>query len=243
MKIDLNCDVGEGFGGYRLGVDDLIIPLVSSVNIACGFHAGDPLIIQNTVKLAKKSGCAIGAHPGYPDVQGFGRRAMAIPYEEIEAMVLYQIGALYGFCRAEGCDLVHVKPHGALYNTAAKDLEAARSIARAVKRFSSSLVLVGLAGSDLIRAAKDEGLAVLSEGFPDRGYTEDGKLISRSLPGALLTDPEEIARHAVALVSMIENKVETLCLHGDHPGVVENAIRIRQKLAEQGIEIGQPINT
>jgi UPF0271 protein len=152
MKIDLNCDMGEGLGEYQLGYDDEIMPYISSANIACGYHAGNPLTMARTVRMAKEAGVAIGAHPSYPDLEGFGRREMNLAPEEVEAMVLYQIGALAAICRAEGVELNHVKPHGALYNQAARDIHLAEVIARAVKRFSHSLVLVGLAGSKLIEA-------------------------------------------------------------------------------------------
>lgn len=238
MRIDLNCDVGESFGNYQIGVDEQIIPLVSSVNIACGYHAGDPLIMQKTILLAQKYGAGIGAHPGYPDLQGFGRRSISFKPDEIEAMVLYQIGALYGFCRANGAELVHVKPHGALYNQAAKDMVTAASIARAVKRFSPSLTLVGLSGSCMIDAAEEAGICALQEGFPDRGYASDGGLLPRGTPGSILSDPDDIARQAISLATREKPKIDTLCLHGDHPNVVVNALRIRKALSELNIEIG-----
>lgn len=239
MKIDLNCDVGESFGVYPLGVDEQIIPLVSSVNIACGYHAGDPLVMQKTVRLAVKVGAAIGAHPGYPDLQGFGRRTMSLQPEEIESMILYQIGALYAFVRAERGELIHVKPHGALYNQASADLRIATAIAKGVKRFSSELILVGLAGSAMIAAASEVGLHSYSEGFPDRGYDASGGLLPRGKEGAILTDPAQVARHAVELANGKLLHCDTLCLHGDHPRVIDNALLIRKAFLDAGIEIGR----
>lgn len=246
-SIDINCDMGESFGKYILGNDSNLMDLVSSVNIACGMHAGDPLVMQATVRLAKQKMVAVGAHPGYPDLQGFGRRAMDMTPEEVEAFILYQIGALWGFCRGAGVDLVHVKPHGALYNQAAKDAGLAAAIARAVKQFSQQLILVGLAGSQLLNAGEEAGLRVVSEGFPDRAYNADGSLRSRREPGALLHDPILAAEQAVRLADQgirIESgnalrfsKVQTLCIHGDEPGALENAAAIRQMLEKHGFTI------
>jgi len=231
--IDINCDLGESFGIYKLGQDAEIMPYISSANIACGFHAGDPRVMAQTIHLAKKHGVAVGAHPGYPDLVGFGRRDMAMLPDEIEAMLFYQIGALAGICKAEGVDLVHVKPHGALYNKAAKDPDLAVIIAKSVRGFSQGLVLVGLAGSYLVEAGMEVGLDVLSEGFADRVYEPDGSLRSRSLPGAMLTDPNEVARHGLELAkngvtALIEGKtfhweIQTICLHGDEPEAAKNA--------------------
>lgn len=234
--IDLNCDLGESFGSYSLGNDAAIMPFITSANIACGLHAGDPLVMQTTVRLAKEHRVQIGAHPGWPDLQGFGRREMKIDPAEAEALVLYQIGALAAFVRAEGLELRHVKPHGALYNQAAKDAALAEAVARAVKRFSVDLVLVGLAGSGLLAAGRAIGLRVAGEAFPDRGYNPDGTLMSRNLPGAVLKDPQAIAANAIRLaregIRFGDQKVipETLCLHGDHPQAVENARQLHQAL-------------
>ena len=236
MQIDLNCDLGESFGAYALGNDAAIMPFITSANIACGFHAGDPSVMQETVRLAKRHGVAIGAHPGWPDLQGFGRREMNISPAEAEALVLYQIGALAAFVRAEGAELVHVKPHGALYNQAARDPALAEAVARAVKRFSVDLLLVGLAGSGLVEAGRASGLRVAGEAFPDRGYNPDGTLMSRHLPGAVLETPAEIAANAVRLARegiQFGGRViipDTLCLHGDHPGAPENARQVREAL-------------
>ncbi|MEW6405526.1 MAG: 5-oxoprolinase subunit PxpA [Chloroflexota bacterium] len=243
MTIDLNCDLGESFGRYVLGDDAGIMPFITSANIACGFHAGDANVMQSTVKLAKQHGVVIGAHPGWPDLQGFGRRDMKLSPEETEALVLYQIGALAAFVKAEGAKLRHVKPHGALYNQAAKDRELANAIARSVKRFSADLILVGLAGSSLIDAGAEIGLHVANEGFPDRSYNPDGSLMSRSLPGAVIESPEEVTRNAIRLVrdgirfgeKLVQ--VDTLCLHGDNVHAAENARRLREAMEREGVEI------
>ena len=238
MDIDLNSDIGESFGAYRLGDDDAILAYVNSANIACGFHAGDPLVMDETVCLCAAAGVRVGAHPGHLDLQGFGRRDILLSPEEAEAFVLYQVGALAGFARARGVELTHVKPHGALYNQAARDPALAAGIARAVKRFSPGLVLVGLAGSALVTAGQEAGLAVMNEGFPDRGYNPDGTLMLRKLPGALLHDPDAIAANAVRLVTQGiltpagRIPVETLCLHGDSPSAVEAAKAVRAALEE-----------
>jgi UPF0271 protein len=241
--IDLNCDLGESFGRYTLGADAKIMPFITSANIACGFHAGDPSVMQATVFLTKQFGVAIGAHPGWPDLQGFGRREMTVSPEEVEALVLYQIGALAGFAKAEGLDLRHVKPHGALYNQAAKDAALAESVARAVKRFSAGLILVGLAGSELVKAGAALGLRVANEAFPDRGYNPDGTLMSRKLPGAILENPQEVAANAVRLaregIRFEEQTVipETLCLHGDNIRAAENAKLVRDELRKAGVDL------
>ncbi len=243
MKIDLNCDLGESFGRYTLGDDASIMPLITSANVACGFHAGDASVMQATVRLAKKHGVAIGAHVGWPDLQGFGRREMTLSPEETEALVLYQIGALAAFAKAEGVELRHVKPHGALYNQSARDRGLAEAVARAVKRFSVDLILVGLAGSGSVEAAREVGLRVMQEGFPDRGYTSDGRLIQRDQPGAILSSVEEVAAHAVSLamngIQFGEKRVrvDTLCLHGDNVHAAENARMVREELQNAGIEV------
>src|SRR6185295_11292671 len=187
--IDLNADVGESFGPWPMGQDEALIPLVTSVNIACGFHAGDPLVIERTIRLALASGAAIGAHPGYPDREGFGRRDLAMSPDELEASILYQVGALAGMVAAAGGTLRHVKAHGALYNRAVGDAAVAEPIARAVRRISPDLVVVGPPGSELLRAAETMGLRSRGEGFADRAYEPDGTLRSRRLPDAVHTDP------------------------------------------------------
>lgn len=245
--MDLNCDMGESFGAYALGQDAAVMPYITSANIACGYHAGDPLVMAATVALAAQHRVAIGAHPGYPDLQGFGRRNLDLTPEEVEAMTLYQIGALAGFIRAAGAELVHVKPHGALYNQAAKDPALARAIAAAVAKFSKELILVGLAGSALVTAGAEAHLRTAAEGFPDRAYNPDGSLRSRKLPGALLEDPAAVLAHALALAThgiKVETgsrthfiAVDTLCLHGDHPQAGENARQVRSALGAAGIQV------
>jgi 5-oxoprolinase (ATP-hydrolysing) subunit A len=246
-RIDLNADVGESLGPWRMGADTDLIPLVTSVNVACGFHAGDPLTIRRTVRLALDSGAAVGAHPGYPDLVGFGRREMGLTAEELEAAVLYQVAALDGIVRAEGGRLAHVKPHGALYNRAALDPEVARLIAAAVASLDARLRLVGPPGSALLAAGAAAGLTCVAEGFADRAYEADGRLRSRRLPGALLDDPERAAAQAVEIArdarvttfdgTILELSVATLCIHGDTPGAVATATTIRAAFAAAGIEV------
>jgi UPF0271 protein len=246
-KIDLNCDMGEGFGAYRLGNDEALMGLVTSANIACGYHAGDPLMMDRTVRLAAQYGVGIGAHPGFPDLAGFGRRAMQLAPEEIENAVLYQVGALAAFARSVGSELAHVKPHGALYNMAAKDIEVAWAIARGVARAGEEIIVVGLTGSVMIEAALEAGLRVAREGFADRAYEADGSLRSRKLDGALIHDPETAAERAVRIArdgiavaytgEEIPLQVDTLCVHGDTPGAVEIVKAIRRRLEEAGVEV------
>ena len=189
-SIDLNCDLGESFGAYTIGMDAEIFPYVTSTNIACGFHAGDPSVMQKSVLLCKKYGVQVGAHPGLPDLQGFGRRRMAISPAEAEADVMYQIGALKAFCDAAGVPLHHVKPHGALYNMAARDPVLAAAICRAVQAAAPGAVLLALSGSEMVKAANAIGLPVASEVFADRGYQADGSLVPRGAPGAMIEDED-----------------------------------------------------
>jgi UPF0271 protein len=243
VKIDLNCDMGESFGRYSLGNDEAIMPFITSANIACGLHAGDPLVMRQTVRLAKQYGVAIGAHPGWPDLQGFGRHQMSLTPDEAEAFILYQIGALAAFAKAEDGALHHVKPHGALYNQAAQDKALASAIARAVKRFSVDLILVGLAGSGLVEAGVEAGLKVANEGFPDRNYNSDGTLISREQADAIIESPEEVAAQAVRLAQegiIFDGqriRIDTLCLHGDNQYAVQNTKLVRDALEKAGIQI------
>ena len=239
MKIDLNCDMGENIGN-----DADIMPFITSANIACGFHAGDAVTMRETVRLAKRFGVAVGAHPSWRDREGFGRREMSLPAGEAEALVREQVEALAAIAQAEGVELRHVKPHGALYNQAAKDRELANAIARAVKTVSGELVLVGLAGSGLVEAGLEVGLRVADEGFPDRNYDPDGMLVSRRESHAIIESPDEVAVHALKLAQVGIDfggrrvRVGTLCLHGDHPRAVENARRVREALTEAGISVG-----
>ncbi|MFQ6100597.1 MAG: LamB/YcsF family protein [Anaerolineae bacterium] len=255
MKIDLNCDMGESFGRYSLGSDAALMSYVTSANIACGLHAGDPLVMERTVRLAREHGVGIGAHPGFPDLQGFGRRAMQLAPEEVEAFVLYQIGALAAFAKAAGAELVHVKPHGALYNLAARDRPLAEAIVRAVARFSrgstplttGQLILVGLANSLLVEAGLEAGLPVAREAFADRAYEADGSLRSRRLPGAVLEDPAEAAEQAVRIAQdglvvaysgeEVPVQAETICLHGDTSTALAIAQAVRQALTTAGVEV------
>ena len=247
MSVDLNADVGESLGPWSMGDDARLIQLVSSVNIACGFHAGDPATIQRTVGLAVAAGAAIGAHPGYPDLVGFGRRDMDMTAEDLEAAIVYQVGAVAAFAISAGTELHHVKVHGALYNRAADDPSVAQTIARAVRRCSRDLVLIGLAGSALIGAARAAGLTAAGEAFPDRAYEPDGSLRSRRFPGAVLTDSSLVAERAVSMArdgrvvavdgSTIAVAADTLCLHGDTPGAAEHAAAVRAALEAAGIGI------
>ncbi|MBI2332061.1 MAG: LamB/YcsF family protein, partial [Chloroflexi bacterium] len=230
MKIDLNCDLGEGMDN-----DEAIMPYITSANIACGFHAGDEKTMRETVRLAKRFGVNIGAHPSWKDRENFGRREMDVPLDEVERIVLEQIQFLATIAKEEDVALTHVKPHGALYNQAAKDIQLASTIARVVKSISVDLILVGLAGSRSIEAGREMGVRVAAEGFPDRGYNADGSLMSRLLPGALIEAPEEVARHAIELVKT--GRMDTLCLHGDHSNAAENAKRLREVLEKNGIEV------
>ncbi|MBG0770171.1 MAG: LamB/YcsF family protein [Anaerolineaceae bacterium] len=241
LTVDLNCDLGESFGRFKLGNDAAMMPWITSANAACGFHAGDPSVMAETVALAAEYKVALGAHPGYPDLQGFGRRQMTMTAEEVYGIILYQLGALAAFAQAAGVPLVHVKPHGALYNFAARDIATAEVITEAVTDFDASLILVGLAGSVLIEAGKRAGLQVAHEGFPDRAYQPNGELMPRSQPGAVITDPEAVAANAVRLVregitaSGNTIRVDTLCLHGDNPQAAANAKQVRQRLEAEGI--------
>src|SRR5512143_1680400 len=241
--MDLNCDMGESYGRYTLGDDAAVMPFITSANIACGLHAGDALVMAATVRLAKEHGVSIGAHRGWPDLQGFGRRDMALSPDEAEAFVLYQVGALSAFARAQGVELRHVKPHGALYNQAVKDRLLADAIARAVKAFHPQLILVGLAGSAMIEAGREINLHVASEAFPDRRYSPDGTLMPRKQPDAVLSSPEEVAAQAVSLskdgidFGGKRLAVDTLCLHGDNPHAAENARLVSEALFSAGIEV------
>jgi UPF0271 protein len=247
VRIDLNADVGESFGAWQLGDDAALIPLLTSANVACGAHAGDPLTIERTVRLAAQHGVAVGAHPGYPDLAGFGRRDLDMAPPELEASIVLQVGGVLAFARDAGVELRHVKPHGALYNRAARDESVAASVVSAVRRVSGSLVLVGLAGSLLLEAGRAAGLSVAAEAFADRAYEADGSLRSRRLAGALLEDPADAARQALAIArdgriqshdgTSVPVRADTLCIHGDTPGAVAIARAIRAAFAEAGIEL------
>jgi UPF0271 protein len=246
--IDLNADVGEGFGAWSMGQDEGLLPYLTSVNIACGFHAGDPLIMDRTAGAALERGIRIGAHPSYLDVRGFGRREILALPEEVETDVLYQAGALRAFVESRGGRLWHVKPHGALYNQAARDSTLARAIARGVRRLGGGVTLVGLATSAVFRdAAKNEGVPFAGEAFVDRAYEADGTLAKRGTPGALLEDGEAAARQAVEIAtlsrvtardgSVVPVDAATLCLHGDNKNAVAIAQAVRSALDREGVKI------
>ncbi|AHM63558.1 nitrogen-containing heterocycle degradation enzyme [Flammeovirgaceae bacterium 311] len=247
ISVDLNCDLGESYGNYTLGNDSSILQYISSANIACGFHAGDPSVMQKTVIMALNRGVAIGAHPGLPDLQGFGRREMAVTPAEAHAIVLYQIGALWAFTRAEGAALQHVKPHGALYNMAAVNPKLAEAIAEAVYKIDPSLILYGLAGSELIAAGRRIGIRTAQEVFADRSYQQDGTLTPRSQPDAILTDPKAAADQVMEMIingtvtslqdTLYKIKADTVCIHGDGPDALLFAQKINRKLSEAGIAI------
>ena len=241
MSIDLNADVGEGMD------DAALLPFVTSANVACGMHAGDPSVMDGTVSFALSHGVRVGAHPGYPDREHFGRAPVEISAEAVENLVLYQIAALDGFVRSRGGTLTHVKPHGALYHAGAEFPDVARAIAEGMRRFRTGLVLVGPAGSMLIEAGREAGLAVAEEAFADRRYRRDGSLVSRSEAGAVITDPDEAAEQAVMLArdhavvardgTRLALRADTLCLHGDTPGITAIARRLHERFRAEGIRI------
>jgi UPF0271 protein len=247
MRIDINSDMGESFGAYTIGHDGGLMKSITSANIAAGFHAGDPSVLRATIRLAKAHGVAVGAHPGFPDLVGFGRRAMAVSPKEAEDFVLYQIAAVAGVARAEGVRLQHVKAHGELFNVAAKDADLAMAIARAVAAFDSSLIFFGTPRSKLLEAGKTVGLRTASEVFADRAYEPDGSLMSRRKAGAVIHDPEAVAARAVRMVtdrsvvasdgSVVRLDAETICVHGDTPGSDELVAKIREALEAAGVEV------
>ena len=224
-KIDLNCDLGESFGNYKLGLDEEVIKYISSANIACGYHASDPLVMSQSVKSAKENGVAVGAHPGFPDLMGFGRRNMSVQPNEAKAYVQYQVGALSAFCRANGVKLCHVKPHGALYNMAGKDYALSKAICEGIYEIDPDIILLGLSGSQMLKAAADTGLRCAMEVFADRAYEEDGSLVARTKPGAVITDENESISRVIGMVkngtvTAITGKempiqAQSVCVHGD----------------------------
>lgn len=246
-QVDLNSDLGESFGRYTLGMDDRIIPLISSANVACGYHASDPVVMENTIRAAREAGICVGAHPGYPDLMGFGRRNMQLSFQEARAYTLYQISALGGMCRAQGMKLQHVKPHGALYNMAAKDYELSRAICEAVASYDSGLIVMAQWGSETIRAARDCGLKVAYEVFADRGYEEDGSLVNRSKEGAFIRDEQEAIQRVIRMVKEgkvravtgkdIEIRADSVCVHGDGEKALLFVERIREALKREGIAV------
>ena len=247
LSVDLNCDMGESFGTWRMGCDAELMKYISSANVACGFHAGDARTMRMTIELAVQNNVAIGAHPGYPDLQGFGRRNMSMSVEEIHDIVLYQISALKGMCEAYGARLNHVKPHGALYNQASGSREISLAIAEAVARADASLILCGLSGSSLIDEAARIGLRTASEAFADRTYRPDGALTPRSEPNALILDVDAAASQAVGLVksgtvmttdgTVMAVKADTICVHGDGENAVAFAAAIARAFGDNDIAI------
>ncbi|HUR32614.1 MAG TPA: 5-oxoprolinase subunit PxpA [Vicinamibacterales bacterium] len=250
MRIDLNADVGESFGAYTLGDDEAVMRSVTSANVAAGFHAGDPTVLRRTIRLARELGVAVGAHPSFPDLAGFGRREMALPSAETEDLVLYQVAAVAGIAKSEGVALAHVKPHGALYNMAAHNRELAESIARAVFSFDPGLVLFALPQSALAAAGKAIGLRVALEGFADRAYQPDGALVPRNRPGAVIASVEEVVTRALQMAvertviaidgSVVRVDADTLCIHGDTPGAATMAAWIRAGLGSADVDLRAP---
>ena len=247
MRIDLNADVGESFGAYDLGHDSELMRSITSANVAAGFHAGDPGVLRATIRLAKSHGVAVGAHPGFPDLAGFGRREMHVSPREAEDLVLYQIAAVGGVAHAEGVTLQHVKPHGALYNMAARDAALAGAIARAVVAYSHSLILLGAPDSELLKAGRALGLRVAGEVFADRAYEADGSLVSRKKLGAIIHDADVVVDRAVRMAkegtvvavdgSVVHLAADTICVHGDTPGADDLAARLRAALQEAGVDV------
>ncbi len=246
-RLDLNCDMGESFGAYSLGADEAVLPYITSANVACGFHGGDPAVMRRTVRAALAQGVAIGAHPGFPDLVGFGRRALGVTPAEAYEMVVYQVGALLAFALAAGTRLAHVKPHGALYNMAARDGALADAIAAAVRDVDRSLVLFGLSGSELLAAGERAGLATAAEAFADRNYLPDGSLVPRNRPDALVGDAGEALRRVVRMVregrvravdgTDVPLRADTVCIHGDGPHAAELARALREGLEREGITV------
>lgn len=250
IQIDLNSDVGESFGAYKIGLDEEVIPHITSANIACGFHAGDPSVMRKTITLAKQHGVEPGSHPGFPDLMGFGRRNMDATLNEIEDYVTYQTGALQAFGSAQGLRLQHVKAHGALYNMAAANPKMWEAMAEAVSKVNQDLILVVLASSKrepLLEIGKRYGLRIAFEAFPDRAYKNDGSLAPRREKGAVISDHEIVARRALKMAlegkvvatdgTEIELKVDTLCVHGDNPSAVQVVKKIRETLKASGVEV------
>jgi len=245
FKVDFNADLGESFGAYSLGMDAEVMQHITSANIACGWHAGDAVVMEKTVKAAKTQQVAIGAHPGFPDLVGFGRRNMAVSPGEVRAYVQYQVGALLAFARAEGVPLQHVKPHGALYNMSAANMELAIAVCEGIARVDDQLILMGLSGSCHLKAAELVGIRAAGEVFADRGYQADGTLVPRGKPGAMVTGEDEAVRRVVRMVkegvvaavdgTAVPVRADSVCLHGDNPKAVAFAVRLREALDREGI--------
>lgn len=246
-KVDLNADLGESFGAYTIGMDAEVLKYISSANVACGFHAGDPLVMQKTVALAKENQTAVGAHPGYPDLMGFGRRNMKVKPEEAKAYIKYQVGALLAFTKSCGIKMQHVKPHGAFYNMAAVDDKLATAICEGIYEVDPELIVLGLAGSAHIRCAKAVGLRAASEVFADRGYMDDGTLVPRTMPSAMVHDRELAIARTVRMVKegcvetisgkIIPIQADSICVHGDNPDAIGFVAKIREALENEGVTI------
>jgi len=249
-KIDLNCDMGESYGAWKMGADADVMPFITSANIACGFHGGDPATIRKTVRLAVDNGVAIGAHPSLPDLMGFGRRTMRISPQDMYDLVVYQAGAVEAFARAAGAKLHHVKCHGALYNMAVNDEALSDAMVRAVKDLGASLILYVLSGSKTLDIGKKAGIRIIGEVFADRGYTDEGTLAPRDKPGGMIEDAAASAKQAIAMIeegyvtSLSGKRVavaaDTMCLHGDQPGAVIFARKLREAFKERGISVAAP---
>lgn len=246
-KVDVNSDLGESFGRYTLGMDADILPLVSSANVACGYHASDPLVMNKTIAMAKEAGVRVGAHPGFPDLMGFGRRNMDVSPAEAKAYTLYQLGALDAFCKAHGVKMQHVKPHGAMYNMAGKDYALSKAICEAIYEYNKDLIVMALSGGELVHAAEDMGLKVAREVFADRAYEEDGSLVNRRKEGAMITDENEAIARVVWMIKEqkvtaitgkdIPIKADSVCVHGDGVKALAFVKKIRETLTAEGIEI------
>lgn len=247
MRIDLNCDLGESFGNYTLGMDAEVIPYVSSVNVACGYHAGDPCVMEKTIRLAAEAGVGIGAHPGLPDLMGFGRRMMKISPAEARAYMLYQLGALGAFCKAKGVKMAHVKPHGALYNMAVKDAALAEAVVGAIRDYDDSLILLALANSEMTKAAERMGLAYANEVFADRAYEPDGTLVARTKQGAMIEDEDQAIARVIRMVkegkvtaidgSEVTIQADSVCVHGDGAKALLFVKKIREALLQENIDV------
>ncbi|WP_315118904.1 5-oxoprolinase subunit PxpA [uncultured Clostridium sp.] len=247
LKVDLNSDLGESFGNYKIGLDEEVIKYVTSVNIACGWHAGDPEVMEKTIEIAKENGVAVGAHPGFLDLMGFGRRNISVNPREMKAYIKYQLGALMAFAKAKGEKIQHVKPHGAMYNMAAKDSALAIATAEAIYEVDEDIILLGLANSELIKAGKHVGLKVANEVFADRAYNADGTLVARSQKGAVIHDADIAISRVIRMVKEkkvtsitgedVEINAQSICVHGDNPEAVKFVKKIKTKLQEEGIEV------
>ncbi|MDR2267787.1 MAG: 5-oxoprolinase subunit PxpA [Christensenellaceae bacterium] len=247
LKVDLNCDMGESFGPYTIGCDATVAGYITSANVACGFHASDPLVMDKTVAICKANGVAVGGHPGYPDLVGFGRRNIDVSAVEVKAYVQYQTGAIWAFCKAHNVKLQHIKPHGAMYNMAGKDHKLAYAICEGIASIDSNIILLGLSGSAMLVAAKEVGLRSAKEVFADRAYEDDGSLVARSKPGAMITNEDEAIER---VISMIKNRkvktvtgkeitmiADSVCVHGDGQKALAFVTKIRDALTKSGIDL------